>query len=139
MADQRGRTSRCTDADTATYQNTQHLTHMNNAPGVRNDQFGRYYNRERLACRQYGYESGCIVPGCEGSTMLHHLVPRRLGGTDAISNLISICHRHEFGLHKAGHLARVQEEFPYIDIVALSKMHRVSRKQLLRKIRTQDK
>lgn len=95
------------------------------------------YSREEAACRQYGYASGCIVPGCDGNTRLHHFVPRRLGGTDAISNLISICARHEFGLHQAGYMARVQEEFPYLNIVALSKMHRVSRKQLLRKLRSQ--
>lgn len=90
-------------------------------------------------CVQYGYAKGCIVPGCDRDTKLHHIVPRRAGGTDAITNLVCICHTHEYKVHKAGHWARVQEADPTINIVNMARLSRWARKNLNRRLRTQCK
>jgi len=55
----------------------------------------------RDACRQYGYESGCIVPGCDRPFILHHFVRKSKGGSDAVKNLIPICKFHEDPMHHA--------------------------------------
>lgn len=65
-----------------------------------------YKIRLARVCKQYGYASGCIVPGCKAKPRLHHFIPRREGGTNAIENRIAICHGHEVPLHKAGAYAR---------------------------------
>lgn len=64
--------------------------------------------RARLdkAAAQYGYAGGCIVPGCTRDVRLHHFVPKREGGTDAIANLVPMCAYHEAPLHHAGQYAR---------------------------------
>lgn len=67
----------------------------------------RYLRKLHAACSQYGYAMGCIVPGCTGRPILHHFVPRRAGGSNAIANLIAICPAHEKPLHAAGHAARI--------------------------------
>lgn len=55
---------------------------------------------QRVA-KQYGYKSGCIVPGCNLPARIHHIVPRRLGGTNALENLMPICYKHEAAIHAA--------------------------------------
>lgn len=67
------------------------------------------FDRIRKACEQYRYSHGCIVPGCKGNVRLHHMVPRREGGTDAIANLIAICPKHEEPIHNAGAWMRREE------------------------------
>ena len=62
--------------------------------------------RLAAAARQYGYNEGCIVPGCTRPARLHHMVPRREGGTNAIANLIPNCAHHENFIHIAGGYAR---------------------------------
>jgi 5-methylcytosine-specific restriction endonuclease McrA len=38
----------------------------------------------------------CVVPGCgQRATIVDHIRPRRAGGTDAISNLRSLCSTHD--------------------------------------------
>ncbi len=49
---------------------------------------------------------GCVVPGCKNAVVLHHMVPRREGGTNGLHNLLPICKQHEEPLHAAGHYAR---------------------------------
>lgn len=95
----------------------------------------RRANREAAACTQYRYVSGCIVPGCIGRVRLHHIVPRRAGGTDAISNLLCICAHHESKLHFAGHVARLQELNPEVDVFSLANSHRTVRKYKLRELK----
>lgn len=60
-------------------------------------------------CSQYGYHSGCIVPGCYEPTRSHHIVPKRHGGSDGISNRMAICERHEYHVHLAGRVARMMQ------------------------------
>ena len=69
----------------------------------------KYATRMAAVCASYGYASGCIVPGCTNVPILHHFIPRRSGGTNAIHNLIPICKDHEAPLHKAGAYARKWE------------------------------
>ncbi len=94
----------------------------------------RHDNRLAAACAQYRYVSGCIVPGCINRVRLHHIVPRRAGGTDALSNLMPICAHHESKLHFAGHVARLQELNPDVDVFSLSTCHRSVRKYKLRNL-----
>ncbi len=69
----------------------------------------RRAKKMKRACEQYGYAGGCIVPGCQNGPVLHHFVPRRIGGSDGLSNLIPICKQHEVPLHRAGRYARLRE------------------------------
>lgn len=64
--------------------------------------------QERLekAFAHWGFR-GCVVPGCEGQPRLHHIVPRREGGSDGLHNLLPICERHETNIHRAGQAARL--------------------------------
>jgi len=57
--------------------------------------------RVTAACKQYGYDHGCIVPGCYGQPRLHHMVPKRVGGTYALKNMIAICEHHETLIHQS--------------------------------------
>jgi hypothetical protein len=41
----------------------------------------------------------CTVCGCGGSLDVHHIVPRSRGGTNAPSNLVTLCPNH----HRAAH------------------------------------
>lgn len=66
------------------------------------------WRMKRDACTQYGYEKGCIVPGCDNRPILHHFVPRSKGGTDTVGNLVSICKEHEEPIHRATRLIRPQ-------------------------------
>ncbi len=64
----------------------------------------RSAKRITAACKQYGYAHGCVVPGCYGQPRLHHMVPKRAGGTDALANMISICEHHETLIHRSSRL-----------------------------------
>lgn len=89
-------------------------------------------DRIAKACAQYGYTYGCIVPGCAGRPRLHHLVPRRAGGTDALHNQIAICPEHEHRVHFAGAVARALERRPGLDALHYASLPRKHRKFLLR-------
>lgn len=73
---------------------------------IRKEQALRRKQRADRCALQYGYAGGCIVPGCKREVRLHHIVPRREGGTNAMGNLMPICAHHEALVHKAGHYAR---------------------------------
>lgn len=60
------------------------------------------YWRLKRAAEQYGYDYGCIVPGCCREPIIHHFIPRKKGGRDGIKNMIAICKFHEEPLHDAG-------------------------------------
>lgn len=49
---------------------------------------------------------GCQFEGCEEKDMLevHHIIPRRAGGSDHPKNLITLCHKHHVmqGTHGSG-------------------------------------
>lgn len=49
--------------------------------------------------KQYGYSSGCIVPGCKLPARIHHIVARRNGGTNELTNLMPMCYDHESRVH----------------------------------------
>ena len=53
----------------------------------------------RKVCEQYGIGIECIIPDCTGTPRLHHIVPRAKGGTNAITNLMPICEKHERNVH----------------------------------------
>lgn len=43
----------------------------------------------------------CTIPGCgELAGDIHHVVPRKVGGTDESANLIGLCNKHHKWLHK---------------------------------------
>lgn len=73
---------------------------------IRKEQALRRKQKAERCALQYGYAGGCIVPGCGRDVRLHHIVPRREGGTNAMANLMPICAHHEALVHKAGHYAR---------------------------------
>ena len=58
----------------------------------------------------------CAVPGCRSRRCLevHHLVPRSLGGSNALSNLILLCAGHH-QLHHEGRL-HITGQAPLVDI-----------------------
>lgn len=89
--------------------------------------------RMRKACLQYGYDGGCIVPGCDRPAILHHFIPRRAGGTDAIANMISICKAHEQAIHAAGYFMRMVEEGNSVkDVERYMKLNRWQREYVVR-------
>ena len=58
----------------------------------------------------------CAVPGCRSRRCLevHHIVPRSLGGTNELSNLVLLCAGHH-QLHHEGKL-RIEGRAPAVDI-----------------------
>lgn len=58
-------------------------------------------NRLAQAYAFWGW-TGCVVPGCARGPRLHHIVPRREGGSNRLNNLLPICEYHETPIHRAG-------------------------------------
>lgn len=51
--------------------------------------------RTRVLERDYGRCSGRFLGGeCSAILDVHHIVPRREGGTDDDDNLLTVCHSH---------------------------------------------
>lgn len=81
-----------------------------NDPFYRSDLWKRL-RRARLALDHHH----CVVPGCNApAVIVDHIVPRYRGGFDTISNLRSLCRRHDLqikerpGRSERGHAGELQ-------------------------------
>lgn len=87
------------------------------APAATTQHLPSHYNTPSPERLQRAYEywgwTGCVVPDCTGQPRLHHIVPRREGGSDGSNNLLPICAAHEAAVHKAGAEYRRMTGAPY--------------------------
>jgi 5-methylcytosine-specific restriction endonuclease McrA len=41
----------------------------------------------------------CVICGFSHATAVHHIIPKRSGGTDRVENLVTLCPNHHYMVH----------------------------------------
>jgi len=80
------------------------MAKMNN-PDITNEQYQQgvqygFENVKAYVLARDGYKCQCKKSGCSEQLHVHHIVFKSQGGSDAPSNLITLCKKHHDALHK---------------------------------------
>jgi hypothetical protein len=75
-----------------------------NDPDITNEQYQKgvqygFENTKAYVLARDGYKCQCGKSGCSEKLHVHHIVFRSQGGSDAPSNLITLCKKHHDALH----------------------------------------
>lgn len=92
--------------------------------------FPPHLSRVEKAELYWGWK-GCVVPGCKGKVILHHIIPKEKGGTNGLHNLLPICNYHERLIHAAGsYMKKLSEGKTGLYLLSKQKRRKMKLKKL---------